>query len=70
MKSKYDELLINLCYDRFFCRSIGVDYNRMNQEDINKIKKHMDENIFRGLREDEKHTKDGTRGGLDDDKIK
>ena len=46
----YEDLVADLCYDRDFCKSIGVDYNRMNQEDVNKIKDYVEENVFRRRR--------------------
>ena len=49
-KRDYLDLIESLCYDREFCRSIGVNYDRMNKEYIQKIKDYVEENVYRRRR--------------------
>ena len=49
-KRDYLDLIESLCYDREFCRSIGINYNRMNKEDLNKIKDYVNTNVLRRVK--------------------
>lgn len=40
---KYTRIFHEACYDRDLCREAGADYNRMNEEDMLKIRQYLNQ---------------------------
>jgi len=40
-RTKLERLLLDACYSRKLCKMAGVNYNRMDSEEVNKLRNYI-----------------------------